>query len=169
MSILQGIDIFQEAAKQIERPLLAEKQLEIAVGVYQNSYYLKVFKNSWANSTPNALTADARIFFSVWADEHSLKTSALNYNIHALKLRKLDGYSITSRAFAATFRKDFEKYAGEWENVSVAFGPLTLMQGWVNIPLSNYQNEIVQLAYKFLKIEHLIDNNLTRYIKRKAT
>ncbi len=169
MNTPQHIDIFHEAANQIERPLLAEKKIEIAVGVYQNSSYLKVFKNSWANSTPNALTADARIFFSVWADEHSLKASKLNYNIHALKLRKLDGYSITSRAFAATFRKDFAEYAHEWENVSVAFGPQTLMQGWVNISMSNYQNEIVQLAYKFLKIEHLIDNNLNRYIKRKAT
>ncbi len=78
MNTPQHIDIFHEAAKQIEIPLLAEKQLEIAVGVYQNSSYLKVFKNSWANSTPNALTADARIFFSVGAVEHYIKASKLN-------------------------------------------------------------------------------------------
>ena len=45
MSMPRYIDIFQDAADQIDRQFLAEKQLEIAVGVYQNSTFLKVFKN----------------------------------------------------------------------------------------------------------------------------
>jgi hypothetical protein len=41
---------------------------------------------------------------------------------------------------------------------AVKFGPLTLMEGWVKIDPGNFQKEILELAGKFLEIEHLVDD-----------
>lgn len=82
------------------------------------------------------------------------------YNIHALKLREFKGYSIQSREFAFAFREKFEKYRFKWPNVSVDYGPLTLMEGWQNIKLDDFQKELLALVDLFFKIDHLIDDNL---------
>jgi hypothetical protein len=57
----------------------------------------------------------------------------------------------------------FKKFEHKWQNVSVKFGPLTLMQGWLKIDLENFQDEPLGLANNFLEIEHLIDNTLAKY------
>jgi hypothetical protein len=49
--------------------------------------------------------------------------------------------------------------------VGVAFGPLTLMQGWLKIDVENLQDEVLGLANNFLEIEHLIDNTLIKFKK----
>jgi hypothetical protein len=87
----------------------------------------------------------------------------LFYNIHALKLRKLKGYSIASRDFATTFRKKFKPFEPQWPNVSLQFGPLTLMQGWVKADKNNMQSEIAGLANRFLEIACLVDETLTLF------
>ena len=56
--------------------------------------------------------------------------------------------------------KNFEH---QWQNVSVNFGPLTLMEGWVNIDPENFQNDVLKLANNFLEIEHLVDNTLDKF------
>ena len=66
-----------------------------------------------------------------------------------------------SRKFAEAFRKAFAPYAPEWPNVRVDFGPLTLMEGWKET--DDVTDDAVNLAEKFLKIEHLIDELLNKY------
>ena len=154
---------FQAAARHINKKKLAKKQIEVAVGIYQQAVFLKLYKKQWANKTPDPVTSPSRIFFSVWITDSMIKEQKIFYNIHALKLRHLDGYAITSRDFANNFRIKFKPYGHQWPNVSVQFGPLTLMEGWVNAGIKNLNEEILILANQFLEIDHLIDNVLEIY------
>jgi len=157
------LQIFQSAADQLDKKLFAGKELKVAVVVYQNSVVLKIYKQSWASPIQDPLTAETRIFFSVWINCTETQKQKLFYNIHAFKLRRLSGYAIESRKFAAVFRCDFKKYEHEWQNVSLNFGPLTLMQGWVQFEMEQVQDEIIKLSYNFLEIEHLIDNTIATF------
>jgi hypothetical protein len=163
MDFKNYLDIFQKAADQLDKELCAKKQIESAIGIYQDSVFLKLYKKSWATPLQDPLTAETRIFFSVWISDSAIKEQKIWYNIHALKLRKLKGYSIESRKFADDFRTSFKTFEHKWQNVSVKFGPLTLMQGWLKIDLENFQDESLGLANNFLEIEHLIDNTLAKY------
>jgi hypothetical protein len=165
MNFTHYLTQFQKAAEQLDKKLLVKKQIEVAVVVVLDSVCLKLYKKSWASPLQDALTAESRIFFSVWITENAIKEKKLLYNIHALKLRQLKGYSIESRKFAEAFRTGFKKHELDWQNVSVAFGPLTLMQGFVNLDESSLQKDIVLLANQFLKIEYLIDELLEQYKK----
>jgi hypothetical protein len=80
-----------------------------------------------------------------------------------LKLRKLKGYSIESRKFADVFRAGFKDFAPQWENVSVKYGPLTLMEGWIKTDPGNFEEEILELVGKFLEIEYLVDEALAKF------
>jgi hypothetical protein len=158
------LDKFQQAADKLDKRLLAKKQVEHAVVLYgKDSVVLKLCKKAWTNQFENPLTAESRIFFSVWVSDSSIEQQKLLYNIHALKLRQLKGYSIQSRSFADMFRNSFKKFEHKWRNVSVKFGPLTLMEGWVKIDVKNFQNDILELANNFLEIEHLVDNTLAHF------
>jgi hypothetical protein len=159
------IEKFQAAANRINKKTLAKKQIEMAVGIYQQSVFLKLYKKQWANNTGDPLTSASRIFFSVWINDAKIDEQKIFYNIHALKLRQLSGYAITSRDFAGRFRKQFKPFMHHWPNVSVHFGPLTLMQGYVNINHKNMEQTITTLASNFLNIEHLIDGVLEMYKK----
>ena len=145
--------------------MLQKKEIEISVGIYHTSFYLKLYKKSWANKFPDALTASSRIFFSIWINEKTSeqKIEKIFYNIHALKLRKLDGYKIESRKFASDFRKRFIEFEQQWPNVSVQFGPLTLIEGFVIVNEKNADKEIFKLASRFLKIDFLIDDTLENF------
>ena len=62
------------------------------------------------------------IFFSVWINA-GIKEHKLFYNIHALKLRQLKGYNITSRKFASDFREQFKSHETIGQMLSsMAFG-----------------------------------------------
>jgi hypothetical protein len=159
------LDKFQKSAARLDKKLLAKKQIEVATGVYMDSVFLKLYKKQWANSSQNPLTSDSRIFFSVWINDSAISEQKILYNIHALKLRLLKGYSIESRRFAASFRENFKGVEHQWQNVSVKFGPLTLMQGWLELKDENFENEILKIANQFLEIDCLIDENLTKYKK----
>ena len=154
------LEIFQKAAHQLDKKSLNKKQLEIATGTVLESVCLKLYKLSWANKTSNPLTSPSRIFFSVWVSDKSIKENKLLYNIHALKLRELKGYTITSREFATAFRKAFKPFEKHWPNVSTNFGPLTLMEGWMKLSEETLQDDISKLAKQFLKIDGLIDELL---------
>lgn len=154
---------FQEAANLLDQELLKKKDVEVAVGIYLNAVFLKLYKQSWANPSQDPLTTASRIFFSIWINCSEVKEQRLFYNIHALKLNHLKGYSIKSRKFADSFRSKFKDYEYKWKNVSVNFGPLTLMQGCINIDTENFQQEIIALSNQFLEIEHLIDQTLVTF------
>ncbi len=156
---------FQKAAARLDKRILDEKKVEAAVGLYLDSVCLKLYKKAWANESEDPLTSESRIFFSVWINDSTIKEHKLYYNIHALKLRKLKGYVIESRKFAAAFRNRFKEVEHNWQNVSVKFGPLTLMEGWVEVDLEDFQDVVLALANNFLKIERLVDNSLAEFKK----
>ena len=155
---------FHKAADKLDKKMLNRKQIESAVVTFgEDCVVLKLYKRSWTNQLQNPLTSESRIFFSIWISDASIKEQRLLYNIHALKLRQLKGYSIQSRKFADNFRDRFKSYNNKWENVSVDYGPLTLIEGWKKIDIENFQSDILELAYNFLEIEHLIDDTLLHF------
>jgi len=165
MDIGYYLGIFQKAADRLDKRQIIQKQSEVATGIYLDSVFLKLYKLSWANKTPDPLTASSRIFFSVWINDRTIKQNKIFYNIHALKLRQLNGYSIVSREFAADFKKEVMRFENQWPNVSTEFGPLTLMEGWVKFSEASLQNDILKLVKRFLEIEYLIDELLEKNMK----
>lgn len=164
MDISFYLDKFQKAADKLDIRLLTKKQVESVVVMYgKDCIVLKLYKRSWTNQFQDPLTSESRIFFSVWVSNSSIKEQKLLYNIHALKLRQLRGYSIQSRKFADIFRESFKGFEHKWNNVSVDFGPLTLMEGWLKLDLENFQDDIMELANNFLEIEHLVDDTLAHF------
>jgi len=155
---------FQKVADQLDKKLLTQKEIETSVVIFgKDCVVLKLYKKSWANQTEDPLTSPSRIFFSIWISDSTIKEQKILYNIHALKLRHLKGYSIQSKKFAETFRNSFKIFEPKWENVRVNFGPLTLMEGWTKIDSETFQNDIFKLANDFLEIEYLIDDTLIRF------
>jgi hypothetical protein len=161
MDILFYLDKFQKITEQIDKKCLNEKSIEVSVGVYLDSVFIKLYKKNWASNPQEALTAESRIFFSVWINDDTIKSQKVMYNIHALKLRNLKGYSIQSRKFAEIFREVFKTYEDKWPNVSTNHGPLTLMEGFVN--LDSFEEEVLKIANTFFDIEHLIDDTLAQF------
>jgi len=157
------LDEFQQVASRLDEKQLHKKEIEVAVGVVLNSVFLKLYKKTWVSSPQDPLTATSRIFFSIWMNDSTIKEQKIYYNIHALKLRELKGYAIQSRKFSDAFRQSFKDVEHKWQNVSVDFGPLTLMEGWIKIDLKNFQDDILKLANNFLEIDHLIDDTLTKF------
>jgi hypothetical protein len=169
---------FEKAAMELDAGLLAQKGLEVEVGVWLASVVLRMHKKTWANKPFERPQADAAIFFSIWVKDKTEKPDRLFYNIHALKLRQLHGYKITSREFAADFRAGFKPFARHWPNVSVDFGPLTLMEGWLPLDAAAVADPVAAavagsaaqavagtvagLATGFLELAPLIDALLER-------
>ncbi len=129
-------------------------------GFYKACSVLKLQKASWTNDRMDQVRNETGVFFSIWVAEKAVSKSRANYNIHALKLRQLAGYSITSRDFADDFRKSFASTRDAWPNVSVDFGPLTLMQGWIEIHLNRSENDALALMERFTHLSPLIDRLL---------
>lgn len=151
---------FQEIIKDIPRKQFEDAGLELSVQEVMDSIALKIYKPEWSNDLESPLTSKSRIFFSVWVNDKTYKEEKLYYNIHALKLRELKGYQITSRDFAEKFRNRFIENQKDWENVRTDFGPLTLMEGWINLNAETIHNDIIDLSEKFLKISPIIDETL---------
>ncbi|MEI7984246.1 MAG: hypothetical protein WCI55_01360 [Armatimonadota bacterium] len=128
---------------------LDENQIEARLGTYQGCPFLKLDKSCWHNR--GEVEVPGEIFFSIWLDEND----RLTYNIHAFKLRHLTAYKLQSRKFAADFRNRLQSKLENWPNVSVAHGPLTLMQGWIKD-----ESQIDNLITEFISIHHIIDKLL---------
>ncbi len=165
MDFKKYTDEFKKATGRLDKKLLHKKQIEVATGIVLNSAFLKLYKKSWTTLFQDSLTAESRIFFSIWINDSAIEEQKIFYNIHALKLRKLTGYSIESRKFADAFRASFKPFENKWQNVSVKFGPLTLMEGWISLNEKSFQDEILELANNFLEIEYLVDSTLAKFKK----
>jgi len=154
---------FQKAADLIDKEVLKALRIEVTVGEVMDSVFLKIYKRAWATPNEDPLHSKSRIFFSIWMNDSIIAEQKISYNIHAFKLRYLDGYLIQSRKFADQFRANFKQFENEWPNVNVKLGPLTLMEGWVKLQPDNLQNKIQALANNFLEIIPLVDNTLVKF------
>jgi ankyrin repeat protein len=132
-------------------------------GFYKNCCVLKLQKASWTNDRMDRVQNETGIFFSIWTTEKDL--SRVNYNIHALKLRRLKSYSISSCDFADDFRDRFASVHDAWPNVSVKHGPLTLMQGWIEVTPDNTEKEVAILMERFEQVSPMIDRLLQAHRK----
>lgn len=157
------LNTFRKAADLLDTDMFKALQIEVAVGEVLDSVFLKMYKRSWANPNEDPLRSRSRIFFSIWMNDNTIAEQKIIYNIHAFKLRYLDGYLIQSRKFADLFRSDFKQFEDQWPNVSVKLGPLTLMEGWVRLNQGDLQNQIQALANSFLEIMPLVDNTLAKF------
>lgn len=129
-------------------------------GFYKACCVLKLQKASWTNDPMDQVQNTSGIFFSIWVNNESVRRNRANYNIHALKLRHLEGYSIASRDFAEEFRKGFASTRKSWPNVSVNYGPLTLMQGWIEVEANRLEESVAALMQRFSQLSPLIDRLL---------
>lgn len=154
---------FQEAVDQISQKEFNDLGLKISIETILESVALKIYKPEWSNNPQSPLDASSRIFFSIWISDKTIEEGKLYYNIHALKLRELKGYKIQSRNFAEDFRNRFTEYQKDWDNVSVTYGPLTLIQGWRELKEENLQQDIIKLSQSFLKISPIIDETLNHF------
>jgi hypothetical protein len=157
------LNTFQQVANQLDKKILKKLQIEVAVGEVLDSVFLKMYKRSWSTPNEDPLSAKSKIFFSIWANDSTINEQKICYNIHAFKIRHLNGYAIESRKFADLFRVSFKEFAHQWPNASVKFGPLTLMEGWVKVDPDNYQQEVLKLANSFLGIAYLVDDTLAEF------
>ena len=163
------LSLFQQVIDKLDKRTSNQKQVQVDTGVWLNSVVLRLHKRHWANNPDAKPQTGPAIFFSIWINIASINEHKLFYNIHALKLRKLNGYAITSRKFADDFREQFKTIEYDWPNVSMKFGPQTLMEGWKNINTDFLIEDILTIANKFIEIDVLIENLLTnRKVKLKS-
>jgi hypothetical protein len=129
-------------------------------GVLQSLFGMEAPKGL-LNERPNGSRANkSGIFFSIWTNEASARKNRANYNVHALKLRQLEGYAITSREFANDFRNRFASMRNTWPNVSMDYGPMTLMQGWIEAESGSFEKDILVLMERFKHLSPLLDRLL---------
>lgn len=154
---------FQSAISTILKKELDDLKLKVSIGSVMESLALKVYKSEWSSNPQSPLIANGRIFFSIWVNDKAIQENKICYNIHALKLRELKGYKILSRNFAERFREQFINNSDNWPNVSVQYGPLTLMEGWIELKPDSIEKDTSQLVQKFLDISFIIDETLDHY------
>ena len=150
---------FERAAGRT-RALLEARQIQAVAGCWHESAVLKLQKRRWSNTAPAAGPGESGLFFSVWANDEGLRQKRVFYNIHALKLRALSGYSLQSREFAAAFRAAFEAEIPGWPHCTVDFGPQTLMQGWIAWEPARLEDEVEALVKRFVPLAELLDRLL---------
>lgn len=159
------LEQFEKAAKAFDKKIPDKKGIEIQTGIWLDSVVMRLQKKHWANNPYEKPHSGSAIFMGIWIDKNAIESHKIRYNIHALRLRQLNGYKLQSRAFAASFRVKFKKYEYKWKNVSTDFAPQTLMQGWIPFNKKNLQKDILELAINFLEIEYLIEQTLAEFKK----
>nr|WP_315028870.1 hypothetical protein [uncultured Chryseobacterium sp.] len=159
------LEKFHSAIDPDSQEKIDHEGLKVSIDIVLESVALKLYKPHWSGDQQSPLHAKGRIFFSVWINDKTLKEDKIYYNIHALKLRELKDYKISSRNFAQDFRNEFYKYHKDWPNVSVEYGPLTLMQGWIDLKKNSISKDIKELVHSFLRINSIVDRTLEQYQK----
>lgn len=165
MDLIPYLQELEKASKSINKNLLSKKDLEIQTGIWLNSAVLRLQKRHWANNPDEKPHTGSAIFMGIWLDEKAIANKKLYYNIHALRLRQLNGYKLQSRVFATIFRESFKEFEENWPNVSVDFAPQTLMEGWKESSFETLEKDVSELVIHFLEIEHLIDQALLQFKK----
>ncbi|WP_126653954.1 hypothetical protein [Chryseobacterium aureum] len=159
------LEKFHLAASEITGETLSKYRLKLSVDTILESVVLKVYKPEWTSNPLSPLEAEGRIFFSVWVNDETIRKNKIYYNIHAFQLRALKDYKIPARDFAQIFREEFLKHRRDWPNVSVEYGPLTLMQGWTELNIDHIEKDVHELVQHFFKISFIMDSILEPYKK----
>lgn len=81
------------------------------------------------------------ISFSIWIDKKSLLLSRANYNIHALRLGRLQDYALTSRAFGDRFQKQFASHHAHCPTFARTSAHSLLCKAWLAIASSSFDND----------------------------
>lgn len=163
----QFLDVFEHIKTQNGKAIFDSTQLHCKVGSYGGCAVLKLLKKTWTNDSMDVVPNESGIFFSIWIGEESLRGKRVWYNIHALKMRYLKGYTIKkSSDFCADFRTKFEDHRDAWPNISTHYGMLTLMQGWIALNPASLGTDALQLMNRFVELAPMIDELLAT---RKAS
>lgn len=168
MNLEDYLQKFENTVKAVDAKALKESGLEIQTGIWLNSSVIRLQKQHWANNPNEKPHSGSAIFMGIWINQQAFSNRVLNYNIHALRLRQLNGYALQSRAFATSFREKFKEFENKWENVSVQFAPQTLMEGKIPLNDENIEKDILNLVNNFIEIGPLIDETLLEFKKKKT-
>jgi hypothetical protein len=153
----QFLSEFQKIKRAYDNSAAGKSGLTCVTNVFEGCPGLRLHRESW-------LSGNAQIFFSVWTDSESECGGRLHYNIHAFKLREFKLHVITSRNFADSFRKAFKTLSRSWPNVRVDYGPLNLMQGWIDYRETTFDADVQQLMKQFAELSPIIDHLLEERI-----
>jgi hypothetical protein len=153
-------EAFRNIKREYDRRDSKVSDLVCKEGFYSGCPVIKLQKAAWTNDSMRSVPNQSGIFFSVWLDEKGLAKNRAHYNVHALKLRQLEGYKLTSIDFAKHFRQAFKRYQKAWPNVRVDYGPLTLMEGWIEIDLNTFEHDVLELMNGFAQLSRIIDELL---------
>ena len=154
-------DIFSRVVDH-NRGTLERHQLVAFVGERLRSMVLKLQKPGWSSPALHENPIHAGIFFSIWINAETIEKGIVHYNIHALQLRALPGYTIKSREFAAAFRAEFEPHRADWENVRIDYGPLTLMEGAIPLVAGTLEADVDRWVKLFIPLVAVIDELLAQ-------
>lgn len=167
MNLENYLHKFENAVNAFDKKELEKSGLEIQTGIWLNSVVLRLQKKHWANNPNEKPHSGSAIFMGIWIDQKAFSKKILKYNIHALKLRQLNGYALQSRTFANSFREKFKEFEQNWENVSIQFGPQTLMEGWIPLNDEIIHEDILNLIYNFIELTPFIDETLLEFQKKE--
>jgi len=151
------LDEFKKIKVVYDNDAARKSGLICITSVFEGCPGVKLYRASW-------MSGKSGIFFSVWTDSDSETLGRLHYNIHALKLRRLKSYVITSRNFAEEFRRNFKVLGSSWPNVRVDYGPLNLMQGWIEFREATFEPIVLSLMKEFAGVCPIIDRLLEERI-----
>ena len=162
---------FRRAKVRITRDALFDQSWICKTGLWPDpqtakALVLKLLKRHWSQDSNDCIVSTSGIFFSVWINSPDAAKGGLHYNLHALKLRQLAGYSLQSRKFASAFRTRFLSEHSNWPDVKTAFGPQTLFQGFIECRPDRFDMAASRLAIKFLPLGVLIDELLSESTTR---
>ena len=144
---------FQRMKLAYEKGAGRRSGLNCSTSTYEGCPQICLRKDSWGRGKVG-------MTFHVWLDKDAAARNKIRYNIHALKMRQLQGYVITSRDFADDFRKHFKGFSKDWPNVRVDYGPLNLMEGWFNLHPESFERDVLALMDQFGEISPIIDRLL---------
>lgn len=124
-----------------------------------------VSKPSWSNRFDDTRTHTIGIFFSLWLTPTLVGQEMLAYNIHALKLRELPGFTLTAINFASEFRTRVKGLVVQWPGLRMDYGPRTLLEGRVSCTIDCLAKSTTERLVDFVGIHHVIDELLEEHTK----
>jgi hypothetical protein len=131
-----------------------------------NCAVLKLQKAAWTNDDLSKIGNQTGIFFSIWITQAAADQGRIDYNIHAMSVRKLKRYKLTGNALADRFREEFASVRPHWPNVSTAFGCQTLMQGSYPLRARFVARDALALMRRFeTELAPIIDDLLQQRAK----